>query len=182
MPLISTVNCHCYHLPHLQTVSRWLLYESHTVSSSDMFYMLMCRGQLSATLAQVRTHANAVGSTIGKDRIIPPKRPGYYASMAAIEGLEQSSSTSCTGDCGNPHCSGPLASTWCGTCNLDPVATDQADGDLLSGSELVFHNFREVLWYWQEYYLRRGRDRLSIEFSCHFPFRCWHQLVGKRQW
>mmetsp|Transcript_15522 Transcript_15522/g.31370 ORF Transcript_15522/g.31370 Transcript_15522/m.31370 type:complete len:126 (-) Transcript_15522:8-385(-) len=47
-----------------------------------------------------------------------------------------------------------------------------------SGSEIVFQNFRELLWYWGEYYLRRGRDRLSIEFSCHIPFRYWHSIVG----
>jgi hypothetical protein len=38
-------------------------------------------------------------------------------------------------------------------------------------------NFRELLWYWKEYYLRRGRDRLSIEFSSHIPFFHWHNLV-----
>ncbi len=38
-------------------------------------------------------------------------------------------------------------------------------------------NFRELLWYWQEYYLRRGRDRLSIEFSSHIPFDFWYELV-----
>jgi hypothetical protein len=40
-------------------------------------------------------------------------------------------------------------------------------------------NFRELLWYWREYYLRRGRDRLSIEFSSHIPFHHWSELVGK---
>ena len=39
-------------------------------------------------------------------------------------------------------------------------------------------NMRELLWYWQEYYLRRGRDRLSVEFSVHIPFRYWMELVG----
>lgn len=48
------------------------------------------------------------------------------------------------------------------------------------GSEIIARNFRELLWYWREYYLRRGRDRLSIEFSSHIPFRYWNELVGKR--
>lgn len=43
--------------------------------------------------------------------------------------------------------------------------------------ERVMKNFRELLWYWQEYYLRRGRDRLSIEFSSHIPFTHWNSLV-----
>lgn len=52
--------------------------------------------------------------------------------------------------------------------------------ELISGGgDMVMHNFRELLWYWQEYYLRRGRDRLSIEFSSHIPFRFWYEVVGK---
>ena len=43
----------------------------------------------------------------------------------------------------------------------------------------VMVNFRELLWYWREYYLRRGRDRLSIEFSSHIPFSQWNALVGE---
>lgn len=48
-----------------------------------------------------------------------------------------------------------------------------------SRSDRVMVNFRELLWYWREYYLRRGRDRLSIEFSSHIPFFQWNSLVGK---
>ena len=44
-------------------------------------------------------------------------------------------------------------------------------------SQKVMRNFRELLWYWQEYYLRRGRDRLSIEFSSHIPFKHWIRIV-----
>jgi hypothetical protein len=46
-------------------------------------------------------------------------------------------------------------------------------------SDLVLRNFRGLLWYWSEYYLRRGRDRLSIEFSSHIRFQYWKDLVGK---
>ena len=46
-------------------------------------------------------------------------------------------------------------------------------------ADRVMVNFRELLWYWREYYLRRGRDRLSIEFSSHIPFIKWNALVGK---
>ena len=48
-----------------------------------------------------------------------------------------------------------------------------------AGAAALCKNFRELLWYWQEYYLRRGRDRLSIEFSTHIPFRYWHAIVGE---
>eukprot|EP01033_Poteriospumella_lacustris_P003200 gene3200-2353_t len=46
-----------------------------------------------------------------------------------------------------------------------------------SNGELVMMNFRELLWYWREYYLRRGRDRLSIEFSAHIAFHHFLNLV-----
>jgi hypothetical protein len=39
-------------------------------------------------------------------------------------------------------------------------------------------NFRYLLWYWNEYYLRRGRDRLSLEFSSHIPFSYWRKVTG----
>lgn len=44
-------------------------------------------------------------------------------------------------------------------------------------SEVLCKNFRQLLWYWREYYLRRGRDRLSIEFCYHIPFSYWNDLV-----
>ena len=45
------------------------------------------------------------------------------------------------------------------------------------GANLLMANFRELLWFWDEYYLRRGRDRLSLEFSSQIPFSYWHDLV-----
>ena len=45
------------------------------------------------------------------------------------------------------------------------------------GGRLLMSNFRELLWFWNEYYLRRGRDRLSLEFSSQIPFSHWHDLV-----
>ena len=54
----------------------------------------------------------------------------------------------------------------------------EAEKVTFSGGELIMRNMRELLWYWQEYYLRRGRDRLSVEFSVHIPFRYWMELVG----
>lgn len=55
----------------------------------------------------------------------------------------------------------------------------EPDDDTPHPDTSVFINFRELLWYWSEYYLRRGRDRLSLEFSTHVPFRQWKSLVGK---
>ena len=42
----------------------------------------------------------------------------------------------------------------------------------------IMINFRQLLWYWQEYYMRRGRDRLSLEFSSHITFHHWQNVVG----
>lgn len=41
----------------------------------------------------------------------------------------------------------------------------------------VIRNFREVLWFWIEYYSHRGRDRLSLEFSSHIRFHEWYHVV-----
>ncbi len=49
-----------------------------------------------------------------------------------------------------------------------------------SDSDKVMINFRELLYFWKEYYLKRGRDRLSLEFSSHIPFKFWMYVVGKR--
>jgi hypothetical protein len=42
----------------------------------------------------------------------------------------------------------------------------------------VMRNFREVLWFWTEYYTHRGRDRLSLEFSSHIRFQEWNHVVS----
>jgi hypothetical protein len=42
----------------------------------------------------------------------------------------------------------------------------------------VMRNFREVLWFWMEYYTHRGRDRLSLEFSSHIRFQEWNHVVS----
>lgn len=42
----------------------------------------------------------------------------------------------------------------------------------------VMQNFREVLWFWMEYYTHRGRDRLSLEYSSHIRFHEWMEVVS----
>ncbi|CAN0243694.1 unnamed protein product, partial [Hapterophycus canaliculatus] len=41
----------------------------------------------------------------------------------------------------------------------------------------VLRGFRRLLWFWGEYYLRGGRDRLSLEFSTHVKFWAWKRVV-----
>lgn len=41
----------------------------------------------------------------------------------------------------------------------------------------VLTNFREIIWFWLEYYTHRGRDRLSLEFSSHIRFQEWETVV-----
>jgi hypothetical protein len=55
----------------------------------------------------------------------------------------------------------------------DNVKDKEEDSSLLI-------NFRELLWYWLEYYTRRGRDRLSLEFSSHVRFCEWKAIVGQQ--
>ena len=43
----------------------------------------------------------------------------------------------------------------------------------------VMTNFRQLLWFWNEYYSHRGRDRLSLEFSSRLRFEEWRDVVAK---
>ena len=61
--------------------------------------------------------------------------------------------------------------------DADGNGSDESENNARYRSKKVMRNFRELLWYWQEYYLRRGRDRLSIEFSSHVQFRHWIKIV-----
>jgi hypothetical protein len=47
------------------------------------------------------------------------------------------------------------------------------------GGKGIFENFRELCFFWTEYYTHRGRDRLSIEFSSHVRFAEWQSLVAR---
>lgn len=62
--------------------------------------------------------------------------------------------------------------------NNFPISSTSISSNIQNKTK-VMKNFRELLWFWQEYYLRRGRDRLSLEFSSHIPFRYWQTVVGK---
>mmetsp|Transcript_92951 Transcript_92951/g.265358 ORF Transcript_92951/g.265358 Transcript_92951/m.265358 type:complete len:92 (+) Transcript_92951:52-327(+) len=37
--------------------------------------------------------------------------------------------------------------------------------------------FRELLWFWREYYSHRGKDRASLEFSSRIPYREWYKVL-----
>ncbi|GMH94544.1 hypothetical protein TrST_g12621 [Triparma strigata] len=53
--------------------------------------------------------------------------------------------------------------------NYDHVTTPNQSG--------IMCNFRELLFFWREYYSHRGRDRLSLEFSSHLRFAEWKNVV-----
>jgi hypothetical protein len=58
------------------------------------------------------------------------------------------------------------------------TATGNPAGDSTSAFKLdAVHTFRQLLWFWQEYYGHRGRDRLSLEFSSHMRFHEWDAVV-----
>jgi hypothetical protein len=46
-----------------------------------------------------------------------------------------------------------------------------------TGGDKVMLNYRRLLWFWQEFYLRRGRDRLSIEYATQRPFHYVSEVV-----
>ena len=50
--------------------------------------------------------------------------------------------------------------------------------DNYTPSDYLFRNLRELLWYWKEYYGKRGRDRLSLEFGTRIPSQEWIHVVN----
>merc|ERR1712157_246098 len=41
----------------------------------------------------------------------------------------------------------------------------------------ILIKFRELLWFWLEYYTHRKKDRLSLEFTSHLQFKEWKHVV-----
>lgn len=107
-----------------------------------------------------------------KEKDVSPCRPHSTIAVASLS-KDDLDSQEAMSPSENPPCSDGQMET---IRELDQVVDD----DTVSGSDhSVVVNFRELLWYWTEYYLRRGRDRLSLEFSSHVPFRHWKMVVGK---
>eukprot|EP01039_Chlorochromonas_danica_P005567 gene5567-6129_t len=135
------------------------------------------RGLLAQTLSRARKLADEVMDPSGGHSILAKKTPSkFFHNLGSAEEKNQ-----CFGpNCGTTSllCSCDSNVALCDECS--PPTTDQNNtSEVEKGSEIVFRNFREVLWYWQEFYLRRGRDRLSIEFSCRIPFSYWQEVVAK---
>jgi hypothetical protein len=59
----------------------------------------------------------------------------------------------------------------------DSISSATSNAQQIGDRTDVMLNFREVLWFWYEYYTHRGRDRLSLEFSSHLRFQEWMQVV-----
>ena len=57
------------------------------------------------------------------------------------------------------------------TINTDTITTTTNTG------HDILYNFRQVLWFWVEYYTHRGRDRLSLEYSSHLRYDDWISVV-----
>ncbi|CAM9677454.1 unnamed protein product [Scytosiphon promiscuus] len=69
----------------------------------------------------------------------------------------------------------------CHHTDADPVENEggvsPAEGGAALDGPAVLSGFRRLLWFWGEYYLRGGRDRLSLEFSTHVKFWAWKRVV-----
>ena len=66
-------------------------------------------------------------------------------------------------------------------CTNDEPSSEASESgsEVLSRGKIdVVSNFRELLWFWKEYYVHRGRDRISIEFSSHLHFNEWRNVVN----
>jgi hypothetical protein len=151
---------------------------------------LNSRGSLGAFLQQVRSLADEELSAAlpSMNLAEDDKKSTSERSSASEDRCYQQHCATCQA----PSSPGPISdkSVYClpveneltscsGTSADNNISNTTNSNSNTSGADLVFRNFRLLLWYWQEYYLRRGRDRLSIEFSTRIPFRFWLQLVGR---
>jgi len=101
-------------------------------------------------------------------------KPSGSLALSKSASLPDLSAGSYCGICG----SSDKESTTKGVNGSPAGSSSKNNGNSSNGdAEKVMTNFRELLFFWQEYYLRRGRDRLSIEFSSHIPFQHWGSLV-----
>lgn len=131
-----------------------------------MSMLTFYRGELSNTLNSVRVLADEAHLALHRKDSFDLEGDGLKGLCLQCS-LDQQTVTTTSNQCacGKDSASGPVS-----------LMSDDLNGP---GALLVMRNFRELLWYWREYYLRRGRDRLSIEFSSHVPFEQWQRLVGE---
>ena len=109
------------------------------------------------------------------------------------EGLESAASSEGDGDSGSGSSSSSSSSSSSGNANenhdhsvsinringCNASDRDHHEGDASGKDSFWFKNFRELLWFWQEYYQRRGRDRMSLEFCSEIPFHVLQSVVGR---
>ena len=50
-------------------------------------------------------------------------------------------------------------------------------GEYASEGAPVARNFRQLLWFWRQYYTHRGCDCRSLAFSSGIDFEEWHRMV-----
>ena len=70
------------------------------------------------------------------------------------------------------HRKGKLGETVCALRAME----DKGDG---KEQRSFTQNFRKLLWFWQQYYLNRGRDCHALEFSSRVGFKEWMDLVQR---
>ncbi|RHY04454.1 hypothetical protein DYB25_010678 [Aphanomyces astaci] len=57
-------------------------------------------------------------------------------------------------------------------------ALRQLQTEVDDGNTDLCVNFRSLLWFWVQYYVPRGRDRLSLEHSSDMKFSEWYSVVA----
>ncbi|ETV79019.1 hypothetical protein, variant 1 [Aphanomyces astaci] len=57
-------------------------------------------------------------------------------------------------------------------------ALRQLQTEVDDGNTDLCVNFRSLLWFWVQYYVPRGRDRLSLEHSSDMKFNEWYSVVA----
>lgn len=126
------------------------------------------RGTLHEVLANVR---NLADSDFQSRMLSDFRDKVAIADPLVTEAQDRATSSS-------EQASRPITNTTPAKATNNSTGAASSSKATIPNSDKIFKNFRELLWFWREYYLRRGRDRLSIEFSSHIPFSYWLLVVG----
>ncbi|CAK4668208.1 unnamed protein product [Aphanomyces euteiches] len=61
---------------------------------------------------------------------------------------------------------------------LEALRQQESEVETKHPAGYLCSNFRSLLWFWIQYYIPRGRDRLSLEHSSDMKFKEWYRVVG----
>ncbi|CAI7838970.1 unnamed protein product [Closterium sp. NIES-53] len=148
------------------------------LNTALIFFIFANRNaQLLSLLAALRAADKAQPASLAASTtLLQPSAPSSPASPSSPSSSSPSSSPSSRSP---SFLSKPPSSALLNPSLLpEPLSSTSEDSSSGVGPGSVMKNFRALLDFWREYYLRkRGRDCASLQFSTNIPFTEWLRVV-----